>query len=306
MKTPSPLEGGVLYVVATPIGNLEDITQRALRVLREADVLFAEDTRVARKLLQHYGVSGKPLFSCHAHNEQEKAGDILRMLREKKRVALVSDSGMPGVSDPGVRVVRAVLEEGFSVTPVPGPSAPLAALAAGGLSTSRFLFAGFLPAKAADRRKELVRLRSIEATLIFFEAPHRLRESLKDMMNIFGERKGVVAREITKKFEEFQRGSLKELWQHFKKNAPKGECTVLVEGAESRLERPAEQWVGVSIADQLRQFLQEGLSKTQAVKEVCRLRDLPREVVYKIAMELSAPSLGDSPREKPPRCTEDT
>lgn len=305
MKTPSPLEGGVLYMVATPIGNLEDITQRAIRVLREADALFAEDTRVTRKLLQHYGISGKPLFSCRAHNEQGKAGDILKMLREKKRVALVSDSGMPGVSDPGVRIVQAVLKEGFSVTPVPGPSAPLAALTAGGLSADRFLFAGFLPAEATDRRKELIRLRFIEATLIFFEAPHRLRESLKDMMNIFGERKGVVAREITKKFEEFQRGSLKELWQHFKKNTPKGECTVLVEGAEGRLERPAEQWVGVSIADQLRQFMQEGLSKTQAVKEVSRLRDLPREVVYKIALELSVPSSSDAPRETSPRYSED-
>lgn len=284
---------GTLYLVGTPIGNLEDLTFRALKVLREADLVAAEDTRVTGKLLAHLGIGGKRLLSCHGHNEQARVPEILEALGRGEAVALVCDAGTPVVSDPGEAVVRAVLEAGFPVVPIPGASAVLAALASSGLPGVPFTFVGFLPARGEERRRELVRLRSEERTLVFFEAPHRLRESFKDMMNVFGNRRAVAARELTKLHEEFIRGTLQELWQHFKAGAPRGEFTVVVEGAERRGESGPERFAGVSIAAQLRQLMEEnGLSKTEAVKAVCRLRALPREVVYRIAQELPPPSRG--------------
>jgi 16S rRNA (cytidine1402-2'-O)-methyltransferase len=292
--SPSPgrtggLAASTLYLVATPIGNLEDVSARALRVLGAATMVAAEDTRHTLKLLTHFGIRPARLVSCFEHNEARRVPEILETLRGGGAVALVTDAGMPGVSDPGDQVVKAVLAEGFAVVPVPGPSAVLAALTASGFPATPFLFAGFLPAKAPERRTALLRLRSEEATLVFYESPHRLRDSLKDMMNVFGNRRGVAARELTKVHEEFVRGTLQELWKAFKTGEARGEFTLVVEGAEHREHSRSEDWAGVSIADQLTQMMTEhGLSKTEAVKAVCHLRDLPREVVYRIATQLPA------------------
>ena len=286
-KEKNVLQPGTLYLVATPIGNLEDITFRALKVLKEATLIAAEDTRNTLSLLTHLNIQPTKLVSCFAHNEVKRIGEILQALAEDGIVALVTDAGMPCVSDPGFQVVKAVVEKKFPVVPIPGVSAPLAALAASGFPGTPFVFTGFLPSKASERREVLLALKSDERTQVFFEAPHRLRESLKDMLNVFGNRQAVVGREITKLHEEFVRGSLEEIGKHFKTNAPKGEFTVVVEGGEHVDHSDGEKWAGVSIADQLIQFMKEQkLSKTEAVKAVCRLRGLPREVVYQIATEL--------------------
>lgn len=276
-----------LYLVATPIGNLEDITFRALKVLKEATLIAAEDTRNTLKLLTHFGIKAPRLVSCFEHNEVKRSEEILMVLAEGGSVALVSDAGMPGISDPGFQVVKAVVEKGFAVVPIPGASAILAALPASGFSATPFTFIGFLPAKTGERQRTLQQLRSQEHTFVFFESPHRLRNSLKDMMNVFGNRQGVVGRELTKLHEEFVRGNLQELWKHFKTVEPKGEFVVVVEGAEHVDHSESEKWVGVSIADQLLQLMKDQkFSKTEAVKAVSKMRDLPREVVYQIATEI--------------------
>ncbi len=276
-----------LYLVATPIGNLEDMTFRALKVLKEVSLVAAEDTRNSLKLLTHFGIKPAKLISCFEHNEVKRTDEILNALGRGESVALVTDAGMPGISDPGFQVVKAVVEKGFAVVPIPGASALLAALPASGFPATPFTFVGFLPSKLSERQSALTQLKTSEYTLVFFESPHRMRNSLKDMMNVFGNRQGVVGRELTKLHEEFVRGNLQELWKHFKTHEPKGEFVIVVEGGEHVDHSDQEKWVGVSIADQLVQLMREqNLSKTEAVKAVCKMRGLPREVVYKIAMEI--------------------
>ncbi|HVZ79651.1 MAG TPA: 16S rRNA (cytidine(1402)-2'-O)-methyltransferase [bacterium] len=294
MSEKNAIKPATLYLVATPIGNLEDMTFRALKVLREVQLVAAEDTRNSLKLLTHFGIQPAKLISCFEHNEVKRTSEILDVLGGGGAVALITDAGMPGISDPGSQVVKAVVEKGFAVVPVPGPSALIAALPASGFPASPFTFAGFLPAKASDRQKALHQMKSFEQTLVFYESPHRLRASLKDMMNVFGNRSGVVGRELTKLHEEFVRGNLQELWKHFKAVEPKGEFVVMVEGAEPFDRSMPEKWAGVSIADQLvRMMKDQGLSKTEAVKSVAKLRDLPREVVYRIATEIKWEEAGD-------------
>src|SRR5579863_4022720 len=201
---------GVLYIVATPIGNLEDITYRATRILKEVDVIACEDTRQTRKLLDHYGIE-KPLVSYHEHNETQRAQELIARIKAGATVAQVSDAGMPGISDPGYRVVKLALESGIRVVPIPGPSALIAALAAGGLPTDTFEFHGFLPAKAGQRRTALEDIRSVQHTVVFYEAPHRIAESLEDVADVLGKQRPVViARELTKVYEEFIRGTAQE------------------------------------------------------------------------------------------------
>jgi 16S rRNA (cytidine1402-2'-O)-methyltransferase len=278
---------GRLSLVATPLGNLEDITERALRTLREADLIAAEDTRRTLGLLMHFGIQPKRLESCFEHNEKAKVAMILRALGEGKSVALVTDAGMPGISDPGAEVVRAAVEAGFVVTPVSGGTAMASALAASGLPTAKFRFEGFLPSKGGDRRKTLQALKSEEITLVFYEAPHRLSDCLKDMLGVFGARRAVVAREMSKIHEEFVRGSLQELSDRYHDAEILGEITLLVEGAEKVDRSGVERWVGVSIEEQLVMMMRDqGLSKTEAVKAVAKMRDLPRDVVYEIAKDL--------------------
>ena len=221
---------GTLYLVATPIGNLEDITLRALRVLKECDVVAAEDTRRTGQLLKHFGIS-RPLLSYFQFNEARRSEEILERLRRGEKVALVTDAGSPGISDPGERVVKAALAAGFRVEPVPGPCALVAALTASGLPADEFHFIGFLPHKSGQRRKQLEALKNFAGTLVLYESPYRVEKLLADLQEIFPGRPVVLARELTKRFEEFLRGTPAELLEAARKRALKGEFVVLVGGA---------------------------------------------------------------------------
>src|SRR5258706_2174642 len=234
-----PLTASTLYLVATPIGNLEDITLRALRVLRECDVVAAEDTRHSGQLLKHFGIS-KPLLSYFQFNEARRSEEIIERLRRGEKVALVTDAGSPGISDPGERVVKAAIAAGFRVESVPGPSALVAALTASGLPTEEFHFIGFWAHKSGQRRKKLEALRSFEGTLVLYESPYRIEKLLIELNDIFPDRQVVLARELTKKFEEFLRGKPQELLEVLKKRSLKGEFVGMVAGggetAKSKLQ----------------------------------------------------------------------
>ena len=266
---------GHLYLVATPIGNLEDITHRALRILREVDLIACEDTRHTRKLLDHYGIS-KPLTSYHEHNEAARAQELVERLLAGASVALVSDAGMPLVSDPGYRVAAAAIAAGIQVIPVPGPSAVVAALAASGLPTDSFYFGGFLPAKSGQRIRTLESLREHPSTLIFYEAPHRILAALADIEQVLGTRHVVVARELTKIHEEFLRGPVAEVRATLESRpATKGEITLLIGKAEAP---PADS---TTIEEAVEACERAGMSRMDAIKEVARKRGLSKREVYR-------------------------
>ncbi len=266
---------GTLYLVATPIGNLEDITLRALRVLREADLVVCEDTRQTRKLLAHYGID-KPVVSYHEHNEAARAPELLAKLRGGAVIALVSDAGTPLVSDPGYRLVTKAVTDGIRVEPVPGPSAILAALTASGLPTDAFHFGGFLPARPGQRRRALAKLKDEPATLVFFEAPHRILETLEDIEAVLGPRPVVIAREITKLHEEFLRGTAAELR---KGRLPlKGEITLLI--AKAAAPEPACGPLESAVAERVR----AGMNRMDAIKAVARERGLSKREVYRLTV----------------------
>lgn len=225
---------GLLYVVSTPIGNLEDVTLRALRVLREVDLIAAEDTRRTAKLLNHYGIR-TPLTSYHQHNERRRLPVLAEKLKSGARIALVSDAGTPGISDPGVRLVRAALEAGATVQPVPGPSAVLAALVVSGFSTDEFSFVGYPPRRSSDRKGWLSRLASDPRTLILFEAPHRIQATLADILEVLGDRPIVLARELTKLHEEIHRGRVSDVIRQL--GRPRGEYTIVLAGCETHPDR---------------------------------------------------------------------
>jgi 16S rRNA (cytidine1402-2'-O)-methyltransferase len=263
--------GGVLYVVGTPIGNLEDITLRALRILKEADVIACEDTRQTRKLLDHHGISTRTI-SYHEHNEASRAAELVERLNSGSSIALVSDAGMPGVSDPGYRVIKLALEQGISVVPIPGPAAFVAALAGSGLPTDAFQFRGFLPAKAGQREAALSELRGSGETQIFYEAPHRLLETLKDIVEVLGPERGVVvARELTKIHEEFVRGPAGEVLRAFqqREGGVRGEITLLIAKAEAG--QPA------SLPSDIRRRMQD-IQKEQGIDEKAALKVLAKEL----------------------------
>ncbi len=275
-----PLETG-LYVVATPIGNLRDITLRALDILAGVGRLYAEDTRVARKLLDAYGLKPR-LAAYHEHNAEAARADIVAALHAGESVALISDAGTPLVSDPGYKLVRAVLAEGFRVYPIPGPSALLAALVTAGLPTDRFMFAGFLPAKQGARRGELAALADIDASLVFYESGPRLAEALADMAEALGPRPAAVARELTKMFEETRRDSLPALAAHYAEaGAPKGEIVVVV-GPPLEVEVTPE-----ALDAFLREALERGGVK-EAASEAAKRLGVPRKRAYTRALELKA------------------
>ena len=234
-----PLMPGTLYLVATPIGNLEDITLRALRVLKECDVVAAEDTRRSGQLLKHFGIS-KPLLSYFQFNEAKRSEEILARLGRGEKVALVTDAGSPGISDPGERVVKAAIAAGLRVEAVAGPCALVAALTASGLATEEFHFVGFLPHKSGQRRNQLEALRLVPGTLVFYESPYRIEKILGELLEVFPERPVVLAREISKKFEEFLRGKPAELLEVTKKRSLKGEFVVLVGAAGELITDPVE------------------------------------------------------------------
>jgi 16S rRNA (cytidine1402-2'-O)-methyltransferase len=229
-----------LYVVATPIGNLEDITLRALRILREVDLIATEDTRRTRILLDHYQID-KPLTSLYDHNEVHKAPTLIRRLHEGISIALVSEAGTPLISDPGYRLVQLAIAHGIMMVPIPGPAAVIAAITVAGLPMDRFVFEGFLPKKPGKRRKRLESLRGELRTLIFYESPRRVYDVLSDMQALWGDRRMVMARELTKKFEEILRGRITEVRAHLEEHPPQGEVTVVVEGAVSEAQRPTSR-----------------------------------------------------------------
>jgi len=269
---------GNLYLVATPVGNLEDVTLRALRILKEVDLIACEDTRHTARLLTRYGI-GTPRESYHKFNEESRARRFLQMLREGKNIALVSDSGTPLLSDPGYELVSSCRREGIQVIPVPGPSAAIAALVGSGLPTDSFFFAGFLPARGAPRRRRLEELSCIPATLILFEAPHRLLASLEDMSAILGTRQATVARELTKIHEEFLRGTLAELLDLLR-SRPKiqGEITLVVE--RNKAAATAGSWPA-SLKQHLdAEMRQTGLSRNEALKSVAAQRGITRKQAY--------------------------
>ncbi len=264
----------MLRLVATPIGNLEDITYRAVRILRESDLIACEDTRQTRKLLDHYGIA-TPTISYHEHNEASRAAELTARMTTGTQIALVSDAGMPLVSDPGYRLVRAAIEAGVRVEPVPGPSALIAALAASGLATDAFRFCGFLPAKSGQRLKLLESLAGAPCTLIFYEAPHRILESLEAIAQSMGPRPVVVARELTKVHEEFLRGeALEVLSQLAARDAVKGEITLLIGKAEAP---PVDD---TPLAEAVDALVRQGMSKMDAIKQVARERGLSKREVY--------------------------
>ncbi|MEP6568750.1 MAG: 16S rRNA (cytidine(1402)-2'-O)-methyltransferase [Acidobacteriota bacterium] len=271
---------GTLYLIATPIGNLEDITHRAVRLLGEVDVIACEDTRHTRKLLNHYGIKTKTI-SYHDHNERERALELIEQLRSGADVAVVSDAGTPGISDPGFRLARIAIDNGVPVVPVPGASALVSALIASGLPTDEFFFGGFLPARSGARRTRLAELRSLPATLIFYEGPHRIAATLKDALEILGERQAVVARELTKIHEEIARGSLSELAARFSSaEHARGEMVLIIDRDVILNEGDSDQTVA-SLASLVIQFENEGLDHRAALKKAAKELGLSRDEAYR-------------------------
>lgn len=266
---------GILYIVATPIGNLEDISARALRVLREADLIACEDTRQTRKLLDRYEIA-KPLVSYHEHNERSRSEELIRELASGKSVALVSDAGTPLIADPGYRLVEAARAQGIAVSPIPGPSALIAALSASGLPTDSFLFCGFLPAKTSQRRHFLEEKRNFSETLVAYETPHRILEALQDIDAVMGSRLVVLARELTKIHEEFLRGTAAEIHAMLaKRQAVKGEIVLMIgKGDEVQVD-------DTPIEEAVQKLIDSGVPRMDALKTVARQRGLSKRDVYK-------------------------
>jgi 16S rRNA (cytidine1402-2'-O)-methyltransferase len=271
---------GTLYLVSTPIGNLEDITVRAIRILSEVDLIACEDTRQTRVLLNHYNIETR-LTSYHEHNETERAGELGELLKEGKKIACVTDAGTPGISDPGYRLVRMAIDSGARIVPVPGATAFVSALICSGLPTDQFYFGGFLPSKPVQRRARLQEVKSFDCTLIFYESPHRIGESLRDAQAILGEREAVVAREITKVYEEFARGKLSDLINRFSsEERQRGEMVILID--RTTISEPATE---ASILRRVTELENEGLDPRSALKKAARELGLSRDEAYRRLME---------------------
>lgn len=273
---------GTLYLVATPIGNLEDITGRALKILKKVDLIAAEDTRHTRKLLKHYQID-TPLISYHEHNKLSRLETVLEMLSQAD-VALVSDAGTPALNDPGYELVQAAVKAGYCVSPIPGPSAPLAALVASGLPTDAFIYLGYLPRKRSERRRLLSQAVEYPYTLIFLETPHRLLAALQDLQNELGDRPMAVARELTKLHEEIFRGRISEARDHFSDQTPRGEFTLVVAGKVG----DAGGWSEERLREALHDRLERGESPTQIAAEVSKECGWPRREVYNLLINMEA------------------
>jgi 16S rRNA (cytidine1402-2'-O)-methyltransferase len=272
---------GTLYLVATPIGNLEDVTRRALRVLAESDVVACEDTRRTRSLLEHFGIRARTV-SYHEHNERERSEELAAALEGGASVALVSDAGTPGINDPGFRLVRACVERGLRVVPVPGPTAFVAALTASGLPTDEFYFGGFLPSRAHARRERLASVRGLRATLVFYETPHRIAHALSDAREVLGEREAAVARELTKIHEEIVRGRLGELAARFSvEGSARGEMVLVIDRDVIVEEGGGEAETAESVAARVAALEGEGLEPRAALKRAARELGLTRDEAYR-------------------------
>lgn len=275
---------GTLYICATPIGNLEDITLRALRILKEVNYIAAEDTRHTLKLLNHYGIS-KPLISYHEHNQRERGQKIIELLMQGHDVALVSDSGMPGISDPGIPLIDLARQNGIPVTVLPGATASIAALVLSGMDTSRFAFEGFLPREKKDREARLEELKREHRTVIIYEAPHRVLATLRDMLDKLGNRKVAVVRELTKVHEEVIILYIEQMLEHFNEHPPKGEMVLILEGCGHQ-DIPDDKAWNISIEEHIRQYMAQGFDKKEAVKQVAKVRGLPKSEVYKHSIDI--------------------
>lgn len=282
------VEGGTLYVVATPIGNLEDMTFRAVRILKEVDAIAAEDTRHTGQLLKHFGIQ-TPQLSCHSHNENRRIPELLDRLREGQAIALVSDAGTPGISDPGVPLISACIEGSIPVVPVPGACAAIAALVASGLSLARFSFEGFLPVKGKDRRDRLEQLSQDSRTVVLYEGPHRLVKTLLDLAAAVGEERGVaIARELTKRYEQFWRGSLGEAISQWSNPADhgltlKGEFVLVLDGATpTGQDSPSDE----KLLEELQGLLDQGISKSRASRQLAQTHGLSKRQIYELSLQL--------------------
>jgi len=276
-----------LYIVGTPIGNLEDMTLRGIRILKEVDIIAAEDTRQTAKLLNHYDIK-KPMISYHEHNKKTKGEEIIGLILQGNIVALVSDAGMPCVSDPGEDLVRLCVEKGIEVIAVPGPSASLTALSISALPTSRFVFEGFLPAKGKERKERLERLSREDRTIILYEAPHRLMATLKDLKEYMGNVNISISRELTKKFEETIRTDLDGAIEEFSSRNIKGEFVLIMEGKspEALKEEEEKQWKDLSIKDHIIMYMDKGVPKKEAVALVAKERGISKKEVYNISIDI--------------------
>lgn len=272
------MERGVLYICPTPIGNLEDITLRTIRILGEVDLIAAEDTRHTIKLLNHYDIK-KPLTSYHEHNIKEKGTELIEKLSSGQNIALVSDAGMPGVSDPGQELIRQAIDEGVEVIALPGATASITALVISGLSTEKFIFEGFLSSKKGERKKELAKIKEYTKTTIIYEAPHRLMNLLEDMEEVLGDRQISISRELTKKYEETFRGTASQALEKFKDSGVKGEFVIIVDGNHE--EKEVQE---IDIGLLLEKYIDEGLTKKEAVKKVSEEYNIPKNLVYKVSI----------------------
>jgi 16S rRNA (cytidine1402-2'-O)-methyltransferase len=273
---------GTLYVVGTPIGNLEDMTFRGVRILQSVDLIAAEDTRHTGKLLQRFQVK-TPQVSYHEHNRSSRIPELVNLLQEGKTIALVSDAGMPGISDPGYELIAECVSVGIPVVPIPGATAAITALSASGLPTNTFVFEGFLPAKAKQRREQIEVLKTESRTIIFYESPYRLRDTLKDLLDILGNsRRIVIARELTKLYEEFWRGTLLEACQYYTEKEPQGEYTLLLAPSPlTKIEVSEEE-----LKEELIKLISQGLSRSQASRQLAKATGANRRQLYQLALAI--------------------
>ncbi|NJR52811.1 MAG: 16S rRNA (cytidine(1402)-2'-O)-methyltransferase [Leptolyngbyaceae cyanobacterium CSU_1_3] len=275
-------KAGTLYIVGTPIGNLEDMTFRAVRILQTVDLIAAEDTRHTGKLLQHFAVK-TPQISYHEHNRSARIPELLERLKTGASIALVTDAGMPGISDPGYELVRDCADQQIPIVPIPGASAVITALSASGLPSDRFVFEGFLPAKSQARRSQLESLQTDSRTLIFYESPHRLRPTLQDMAAVLGsDRPITLARELTKMHEEFWRGTIQQAIEQYQTRDPQGEFTLVVAGAKVTPFILSE----TAILAELQTLLAQGLSRSEASRQLAQQTALPRRQIYQLALSI--------------------
>ncbi|CEN80610.1 16S rRNA (cytidine(1402)-2'-O)-methyltransferase [Paraclostridium sordellii] len=275
---------GKLYVCGTPIGNLEDITYRTLKVLNEVDLIAAEDTRHSIKLLNHFEIS-KPLTSYHEHNKENKGGYLINKLLSGENIALISDAGMPGISDPGEEIIKQAIENDIEVVVLPGPTASITALIGSGLETGKFAFEGFLDRDKKRRREELELIKHEKRTIIFYESPHRLKDTLKDMLKILGNRNIAVNRELTKKYQEVIRTDIQGCIDIFNEREVKGEFVLIVEGFKGEIEETCE-YNDLNDREYVIKLMEEGITKKDAIKFVCKERKLKKDIVYKQVLDL--------------------
>ena len=271
---------GTLYLCATPIGNLGDVSARCIEIFNTVDLIAAEDTRRTIQLLNHFGIS-KPLTSYHEHNKREKGEYLIRLLKEGKNIAQVSDAGTPAISDPGEDLVKLCIENDITVTSIPGPVAGINALILSGLSTRRYAFEGFLSVNKRHRKEHLLSVKNDTHTLIFYEAPHKLKYTLADMYEVLGDRKIALARELTKLHEEIIRTTLFEAQSLYDEKSPRGEYVIIVEGASEESIEPLENpWDGLSVTEHIDKYIAEGMTSKDAIKQVSKERGLPKRDVY--------------------------